>query len=74
MNRLPSFADFLSQINIDSFSYDINRFSTEDIKQPTDMFTNEQYAFLMKSYSAMSLALLQSYHSWLTEQLEQLHQ
>lgn len=74
MNRLPSFADFLSQINMDSFSYDINRFSTEDIKQPTDMFTNEQYAFLMKSYSAMSLALLQSYHSWLTEQLEQLHQ
>lgn len=74
MNRLPSFADFLSKINIDSFSYDINRFSAEDIKQPTDMFTNEQYAFLMKSYSAMSLALLQSYHSWLTEQLEQLHQ
>ena len=74
MYSLPPFADFLSQINMDSFSYDVARFATEDLKKSSDLFTEEQYAFLMKSYNAMALALLQSYHSWLNEQLQQLHQ
>lgn len=74
MTRLPSFADFLSQVNMDSFSYDVARFSTDDLKVPSDLFTEAQYEFLMKSYAATALALLQSYHSWLSEQLQQLNQ
>lgn len=69
MYRLPPFSDFLSQLNVDSFSYDIAQFAPEDLKDSSDLFTEEQYAFLMKSYSAMALALLQSYHLWLRETL-----
>ena len=74
MCSLQTLADLLTQIKMDSFSYDVARFSTEVLKKSSDLFTKEQYAFLMKSYNAMALALLQSYHSWLNEQLQQLHQ
>jgi hypothetical protein len=69
MYRLPPFSEFLSQLNVDSFSYDIAQFAPEDLKDSSDLFAEEQYAFLMKSYSAMALALLQSYHLWLRETL-----
>lgn len=69
MNKLPSFQDFVSQFNFNSFMYDLGKASPDSIKHPSDLFTQEQYEFLMSSCSAMTIAFLRRYHEWLSEQL-----
>ena len=69
MNKLPSFQDFISQFNLDSFIFDLGKASPDFLKHSSNLFTQEQYKFLMSSYSALAIALLRRYHEWLSEQL-----
>lgn len=68
--RLPSFLEFLASVNLNSLNYDIDKFSTAELKTPTDTFTEEQYKLLCKTNITMFFALLQQYHEWLEIQLQ----
>ncbi len=68
--KIPPFEEFVEQFNFSSFSYDLARISGDDLKHSSDLFTQDQYDFLTQSYAAMSLALLQGYHEWLSEKLQ----
>lgn len=68
---IPSFADFLSSLNLNSINYDIDKFSTTDLKSPTNAFTVEQYKMLCSTDITIALALLQQYHEWLEKQLRE---
>lgn len=68
--EIPPFDEFVKQINFSSLSYDLTRFAGDDLKHSSDLFTQDQYDFLTQSYAAMSLALLQGYHEWLSEKLQ----
>lgn len=70
--KIPSFDEFVKQVNFSALSYDLARFAGDDLKHSSDLFTQDQYNFLTQSYAAMSLALLQSYHEWLFETLQSL--
>ena len=68
-----SFSEFVKQFNWNSFSYDLEKYSPDALKQSSDLFTQDQYSFLMQSCSTMFLAILRSYHEWLAEQLRTSH-
>lgn len=69
MSNFPSFGEFRNQINMDKFSYDLDRMASDALHHSTDLFTEEQYLFMTKSIMAVQFALLQQYHEWLSEQL-----
>lgn len=69
MFNLPSFEEFSSQINMDKFSYDLERMAPDALRHSSDLFTEEQYCFMTQSIMAVQFALLQQYHEWLSEQL-----
>lgn len=68
--RLPPFSDFLSSINPDKLDYDLSLFSTSDMKENYNPFTQEQYKLLVKTNLTMTKALLAQYHQWLAERLD----
>lgn len=67
--KLPAFSDFLRSVNMDEFNYDISRFASAELKQSSDLFTQEQYSFLTQTIATMQFALLAQYHQWLSERL-----
>lgn len=67
---LPKFEEFKKQINLDSAAYDFNTLISAAMTSGTVPFTPEQiYALAACSVSA-ALALLQQYHTWLSETLQ----
>lgn len=66
---LPPFTEFLSSIDPDKLDYDLSLFSTPDMKEKYNPFTQEQYTLLVKTNLTMTKALLAQYHQWLSEQL-----
>lgn len=67
--NLPAFSEFTRSIDFQKLAYDLESFATPDLKKSSDLFSQEQYAFLTNSFTTMSLALLQQYHQWLSVQL-----
>ncbi len=72
--NLPSFEEYRKQFNFDKLSYDLQRYAPEMLKQSSDLFSQDQWDFLMASLVSVNLALLQNYHEWLAEMLRQSHQ
>ena len=68
---LPSFKDFINSVDMDKFSYDLAASASPDLKNASKLFSQEQYEFVTKTFATMSLALLQQYHTWLSEQLSE---
>lgn len=69
---LPSFNEFLANIDPDKMDYDLSMYSFQDMKEPYNPFSKEQYTLLVKTNITMTRALLAQYHQWLTEQLQPL--
>ena len=69
---LPAFNEFLSNIDPDKMDYDLSMYSFQDMKEPYNPFSKEQYTLLVKTNITMTRALLSQYHQWLTEQLQSL--
>lgn len=67
---LPSFNEFLANIDPDKMDYDLSMYSFQDMKEPYNPFSKEQYTLLVKTNITMTRALLSQYHQWLTEQLQ----
>lgn len=65
----PSFSEFVASIDLEKVEYDISRFAPNELNKKTDLFTEEQYAFIAKTISTMQLTLLAQYHQWLNEQI-----
>lgn len=72
MSRLPSFNDFMIFFNdnADIVDYDIQRFAPQQLKEPRNPFSKEEYVLLAKTCMTMVLAFLAQYHAWLCEQLD----
>lgn len=69
--KLPSFNEFVSNINVDEMNYDMERFATQRIKYGTAPFTHEQYLLLSETIFTTQLSILAQYHQWLSEQLSE---
>lgn len=67
--KIPPFSEFIKSVNMSEISYDMNRFATDDLRQSSDLFTQEQYTFLTNTMVTMQVALLAQYHQWLSEQI-----
>ena len=67
---LPPFSEFLSSIDPDKLSYDLTSFSSPNMKENYNPFTQEQYKLIVKTNFAIIEAILTQYHQWLAEQLE----
>ena len=59
MFNVPTFSEFLSQFNFDSFNFDVDKFATNDLKDSSKAFTEEQLKLIFKANMTMFLALLQ---------------
>lgn len=68
--KIPSFDEFKKNIDFEKFSYDLTAMATQELKKPSDLFSADQYRFLTSTVATMSLALIQQYHQWLSEQLD----
>ena len=68
--NIPAFSEFLSSVNLNTLNYDIDKIAPISLKNPTDIFTKEQYKFLCSTDITIVLALLQQYHDWLVKELE----
>lgn len=66
---LPPFTEFLTSIDPDKLDYDLSLFSTLDMKEEYNPFTQEQYTLLVKTNLTMTKALLAQYHQWLSEHI-----
>ena len=64
---LKAFSDFQENLNFDKLAYDMAKAASDALKQPSDLFTRDQYAFLAETVAVMSLSLLRQYHEWLNE-------
>ena len=64
---VKTFSDFKKSIDFNKLAYDMKMLSLEKLIQSSNLFTQEQYAFLTETTAVMSLALLQQYHEWLNE-------
>lgn len=69
--HIPPFSDFLSSIDQDKLEYDLSFFSTQDMKEKYNPFTQEQYILLVKTNIAITKAFLAQYHQWIAEQLDE---
>lgn len=67
--KLPSFNEFLISIDPDKIDYDLSMYSSAQLKENYNPFTQEQYALIVKTNLTMMKALLAQYHQWLNEQL-----
>lgn len=65
----PPFTEFLTSIDPDKLDYDLSLFSTLDMKEEYNPFTQEQYTLLVKTNLTMTKALLAQYHQWLSEHI-----
>lgn len=72
--ELPPFPAFVQSVDFDKLKYDLSMFATPDLKKSSDLFTQDQYTFLLNSFTTMSISLLQQYHQWLSEQLRSCNQ
>lgn len=72
--NIPSFADFKEQIDIESATYDFEQALAAVIAGDSLPFSAEQVSALASCSVAVSLALLQQYHTWLSETLQSLHE
>lgn len=68
--NLPPFSDFIQNIDMNKFSYDLAMNATEALKRPSDVFTQEQYLFFCETVSSMIITYLAQYHQWISEQLD----
>ena len=68
--KLPAFANFIQSIDFEKFSYDLAEMASKELKEPSNLFTADQYRFLTNTVATMSLALLQQYHQWIAERLD----
>ena len=68
--NFPSFADFNAQIDIESATYDFEQALAAVIAGDSLPFSAEQVSALASCSVAVSLALLQQYHTWLSEMLQ----
>ena len=64
---MKSFSDFQKNVDFDKLAYDVAKTASDTLKQPSELFTQEQYAFLAETVAVMSLSLLRQYHEWLNE-------
>lgn len=64
---MKTFSDFKKSIDFNKLAYDMKMLSSEKLIRSSNLFTQEQYAFLTETTAVMSLALLQQYHEWLNE-------
>lgn len=64
---MKSFSDFQKNVDFDKLAYDVAKTASDTLKQPSELFTQEQYAFLTETVAVMSLSLLRQYHEWLNE-------
>lgn len=64
---MKSFSDFQKNVDFDKLAYDMAKTASDTLKQPSELFTQEQYAFLAETVAVMSLSLLRQYHEWLNE-------
>lgn len=68
--NIPSFADFKAQIDTEAATYDIDQALAAVIAGNSLPFSAEQVSALASCSVAVSLALLQQYHTWLSETLQ----
>ena len=68
--NIPSFADFKEQIDIESATYDFEQALAAVIAGDSLPFSSAQVSALASCSVAVSLALLQQYHTWLSETLQ----
>lgn len=69
--KLPAFQCFLDEFNCTKFDYDLARLASPDLKKPSDLFTEEQYSFIIKTILSLLRAFLAQYHEWLEENLSE---
>ena len=72
--NIPSFADFKEQIDIESATYDFEQALAAVIAGDSLPFSAEQVSALASCSVAVSLALLQQYHTWLSDTLQSSHE
>lgn len=72
--NIPSFADFKAQIDTEAATYDFEQALTAVIAGGSLPFSAEQVSALASCSVAVSLVLLQQYHTWLSETLQSLHE
>lgn len=66
--NLPTFTEFSENLDFEKLEYDMERLSPPELKKPSSLFSEEQYAFICQTIVTMNLAMLQQYHQWLAEQ------
>ena len=72
--NIPSFADFKAKIDIESATYDFEQALAAVIAGDSLPFSSAQVSALASCSVAVSLALLQQYHTWISETLQSLHE
>lgn len=70
--NIPSFAEFRAQIDMEAAAYDFEQALSAFIAGGSLPFSAEQVSALASCSVAVSLALLQQYHTWLSEMLQSL--
>lgn len=68
--NLPPFSDFMKDIDLNKFSYDLAMNATATLKSSSNVLTQEQYSFLCETISSMMITYLAQYHQWLSAQLD----
>lgn len=70
MENLPAFQDFLNEIDLDVFSYDIENYTRETLEEYNGVeLSKEELRLLVKVSYSVSVSMLSQYHQWLNEQL-----
>ena len=72
--KIPSYSDFKAQLDIEAAAYDFENALTAFTAGNSLPFSAEQVSALASCSVAVSLALLQQYHTWLSETLQSLHE
>jgi hypothetical protein len=67
--KLPSFNDFLNSVDFDKIEYDFSLNSPQYLKENHNPFSKEEYRLIVDSEILMSKILLNQYHDWLSEKL-----
>jgi len=67
--ELPSFKDFLNSVDFNKVEYDFSSNCPAYLKENHNPFSKEEYRFIVDSEILMSKILLNQYHDWLSEKL-----
>lgn len=70
MGNLPAFQDFLNEIDLNVFSYDIENYTKGILEEYNGVdLSEEELRLLVKVSYSVSVSMLSQYHQWMNEQL-----